>query len=95
MTTDDDPLLQKWRAYYTNPSSRPPWETSSPSSFVLPLLPSLPKGTSSVLPRLPLPFRSRISFYAHKHRGTNPGAGLWRGADVDSSRYGREEEEKE
>ena len=55
MTMDDDPMLQKWRAYYTNPSSRPPWETSSPSSFVLPLLPSLPQGASSAPSPAPFP----------------------------------------
>lgn len=46
--TEDDRLLHKWRNYYINPSARPPWETSSPSSFVLALLPSLPKGSRTL-----------------------------------------------
>ncbi len=61
MVTEDDPLLQKWRNYYTNPSARPPWETSSPSSFVLALVPSLPKGISSVL-FLPVSFSLSLTY---------------------------------
>lgn len=90
MATTDDPLLQKWRAYYMNPSSRPPWETSSPSSFVLPLLPSLPKGTSSVISLPGSLFPSSHFFPPIRiHRRTNVGAGVWRGVNINSSRYGR------
>ena len=40
--------LEKWQAYYTKPSTRPPWEGPEPVSYVLSLLPSLPPGARTL-----------------------------------------------